>query len=107
MKPTLPPAARAFARRLGLVPPPAVLRFTMTFHAPKQGRFLPPAYRLFVDTTKPEWLTFQQYNDEPHVLTPAQIQVPVETTRFTLEVTGAKQRRALEAWAKAQLERAG
>ena len=103
--PAMPPSAVTLARRIGLSPAPAELRFTLSFHAPKQGEFTPPAYRLFVDTTKTPWLTFQNYNSEPNPMKLADIQVPVEMTRFTLSVRPASLRKPLLAWAKALLER--
>jgi hypothetical protein len=104
---SLPTGARALARRLGLDPAPAKLAFTLSFHAPAQRSFRPPPYCVVVDTTKTPWLTVQHYNPEPRAVTLAQVRVPVEMTRFTVEVKPAAHRRYVTAWAKRLLEHGG
>jgi len=105
--PPLPPGARVLARRIGLVPAPAALRFTLAFHARLQGRFKPPSYRLHVDTTKTPWLTVRHYNEEPHVVSVAQVRAPIEMSTYSLKTLIAAHRPALAAWAKALLDQAG
>jgi hypothetical protein len=105
--PSLPPAARALARRIGLSPVPSALRFSLAFHGRKQGDFKPPSYRLEVDTTKTPWLTVRHYNVEPHEVSVAQVRAPVEMSSYSLKTPIAKHRPALVAWAKALLEQAG
>jgi hypothetical protein len=106
-KTPLPAGARQLARRIGLVPAPAALRFTLAFHARAQGRFKPPSYLLHVDTTKTPWLTVRHYNHEPHVVSVAQVRAPVEMSSYSLKTRIAAHRPALAAWARALLEQAG
>ncbi|MFZ5438518.1 MAG: hypothetical protein ACOZQL_00850 [Myxococcota bacterium] len=100
----VPAAARALLRKLGAPADTARLCFDVAFHAPKQGRFQPPPYRVFVDTARRPWLTVQHYNDEPHAVTPRAIRVPTEMTRFTVRVK-AGPKAAISAWAAALLGR--
>lgn len=96
--PSMPAAARALVKKLGAPATTVCLQFTVTFHAPKQGRFAPPPYRVVVDTKKDAWLTVQHYNDEPRALTLAEVRVPTEMTRFTMTVR-AGSRSAVKGWA--------
>lgn len=102
--PSIPAAARPLLRALGGDPSWVRLAFTVVFHAPKQGRFQPPPYRVLVDTAKQPWLTVQHYNDEPHEVTLRQVRVPTEMTRFTVSVK-AGSKTAVAAWARGLLER--
>lgn len=101
---TFPAAARPLLKKLKASASTARLAFTMEFHAPKQGRFQPPPYRVLVDTDQTPWLAVQHYNAEPHEVALAQVRVPVEMTRFTVKVK-AGSKTAVTAWAKQLLER--
>jgi len=106
VKPGLSAAAAKLARTIGFRAMPDALDFTLSFHGDRQGRFTPPAYRLYVDTSRADWLTFQHYNDEPHALGPDEVMVPVELSRFrVVKVTPSSHRPVLEAWARRLLAR--
>jgi hypothetical protein len=92
------PVPRALIRVLG-GREVRVVQASLQFHAPKQGKFQPPAYRIDIDTTATPWLTCRHYNAAPRALEVKDVRVPTEMTRFTLTVkTGPK--RALSQWAK-------
>ena len=96
--------ALAFAARLGMKPPPAVVSFALSFRAPKQGRYQPPHYELVIDSTQASWCTYRNYNAAPRPITPKDVMVPVEMTSFVLLSASKGVSRALvEAWAKSLL----
>lgn len=105
-RPKLSPA-HAFAARLGMKPPPPVVKFTLSFRAPRQGSYQPPHYELVIDSTQADWCTYRNYNAAPHPIDPRQVQVPVEMTTFVLlAVSKGVHRGRVGAWAKSLLTRA-
>lgn len=102
-----PSQAQAFAAALGMKPPPEVVQFSVSFRAPRQGKYQPPHYELVVDSTQPSWCTYRNYNAAPQPIDPQAVMVPVEMTTFVLHGVGKGLDRAkLEAWARSLLTRA-
>ncbi len=99
--------AHAFAAKLGMKKPPAVVKFCVRFRAPKQGNYQPPHYELVIDSTQESWCTYRNYNIAPRAITPAQVMVPVEMTRFVLlRVSRGLDRAKVMAWAKSLIDHA-
>ena len=102
-----PSPALAFAARLGMKPPPPVVQFSLSFRAPRQGKYQPPHYELVIDSTKKSWCTYRNYNVSPRAIEPAEVMVPVEMTTFVLmAVSKGVNRAKVEAWAKSLLTHA-
>ena len=102
-----PSPAHAFAAGLGMKPPPAVVKFTLSFRAPRQGSYQPPHYELVIDSTQANWCTYRNYNAAPRPIDPRTVQVPVEMTSFVLLAPSkGVQRSKVGAWAKSLLTRA-
>ena len=99
--------AQAFAAHLGMKPAPAVVKFTLSFRAPRQGSYQPPHYQLVIDSTQANWCTYRNYNAAPRPIDPRTVQVPVEMTSFVLlAVSRGVSRAKVSAWAKSLLVRA-
>ena len=99
--------AHAFAAKLGMKKPPAVVKFCVRFRAPKQGNYQPPHYELVVDSTQASWCTYRNYNIAPRAIEPSGVNVPVEMTRFVvLKVSRGIDRAKVEAWARSLLSHA-
>lgn len=99
--------ALAFAAKLGMKPPPTVVQFTVAFRAPRQGRYQPPDYELVIDSTKPSWCTYRNYNAAPRPIEPKSVMVPVEMTSFVLRSVGrGVDKVKVQAWAKSLLTHA-
>lgn len=100
-------AALAFAAKLGMKPPPPVVQFSLSFRAPKQGRYQPPHYELVIDSTKPGWCTYRNYNAAPRPIEPKSVMVPVEMTSFVLlSASRGVDKAKVQAWAKSLLTHA-
>ena len=99
--------AQAFVVRLGINPPPAVVQFSLSFRAPRQGRYQPPHYELVIDSTQKSWCTYRNYNVAPRPIEPSEVMVPVEMTTFVLmTVSKGLDRTKVRAWAKSLLTHA-
>jgi hypothetical protein len=99
--------AHTFAERLGMKPAPAVVKFALSFRAPKQGSYQPPYYELVIDSAEANWCTYRNYNAAPRPIDPRKVQVPVEMTSFVLlAVSRGVSRAKVSAWAKSLLVRA-
>lgn len=99
--------AHVFVTALGIDPPPPVVQFSVSFQAPKQGNYQPPHYELVIDSTRPSWCTYRNYNIAPRPIEPDQVMVPIEMTTFKLLAVGkGLPRRKLEAWARSLLTHA-
>src|SRR4051812_38538333 len=99
--------AQAFAAALGLKPAPEVVKFAVSFRAPKQGSYQPPHYELVVDSTQGSWCTYRNYNQAPRPIEPAEVMVPVEMTSFVVLTVGKGIDKAkVEAWARSLLTHA-
>jgi hypothetical protein len=90
--------ALAFARELGMVPPPATLKLTLSYR--DGGRL--SAYQIRVDSTRAAW--FQARRNEKWLwrgAAPNGIEVPPTATSYVLRVSSRGADRAkLDAWAK-------
>lgn len=97
--------AQAFLATLG-VKPNAEVQFTLSFRAPRQGKYQPPHYELVIDSTQTDWCTYRNYNSAPHPIDPRQVMVPVEMTSFVLvSASPGVPRARVEAWARSLLTR--
>lgn len=101
------PAALAFAAKLGIKPAPPVVKFSVQFRAPRQGKYQPPHYELVIDSTQPSWCTYRNYNVAPRPIKPSEVMVPVEMTSFVvLAVSKGVDRTKVAAWARSLLTHA-
>ncbi|MDP1824303.1 MAG: hypothetical protein Q8L48_13700 [Archangium sp.] len=99
--------ALAFAVKLGMKPPPAVVHFSLSFRAPRQGRYQPPDYELVIDSTRASWCTYRNYNAAPRPIEPESVMVPVEMTSFVLlSASKGVDRAKVAAWARSLLTHA-
>jgi hypothetical protein len=97
-------AAHQFLESLGIKHAPELVKLELQFSAPKQGDYQPPHYELVIDSSKPEWCTYRNYNAAPRPIAPSEVMVPVEMTRFTvLTVSKGVDRAKVEAWARSLL----
>ena len=89
---------------LGIKAPPSVVKFAVSFRAPRQGNYQPPHYELVIDSTQASWCTYRNYNIAPRPIKPSQVTVPVEMTTFVvLEVSKGLDKAKVKAWAKSLL----
>lgn len=97
-------AAHLFLESLGIRPAPEVVKVQLQFSAPRQGTYQPPHYELVIDSSKTEWCTYRNYNRAPRPISPREVMVPVEMTRFqVLTLSKGLNRAKVEAWARSLL----
>lgn len=97
-------AVHEFLLTLGIKHAPDVVKVELQFTAPKQGTYQPPHYELVIDSTKAQWCTYRNYNAAPRPISPGEVMVPVEMTRFQiLTVSKGIDRSKVEAWARSLL----
>jgi hypothetical protein len=91
--------ARAFAKRLGMVPPPPVLQATLSF----RDRAGKTVYQIRIDSTKAAWLQGRRNEKwlwRSRSLDELAKELPAERTSYVLRVSKGD-RAKLAAWAKA------
>ncbi|MBA3395067.1 MAG: hypothetical protein H0T89_20640 [Deltaproteobacteria bacterium] len=96
--------ARAFAKQLGMDPPPDVLQATLSFRD-RAGKTL---YQVRIDSTLASWLQGRsQWFTLWSTLTPARLveELPRDRASYVLRVGKGANRAKLDAWAKSLMAR--